>query len=363
MTVQQRVITSLVMLSAILSLSSCDLFGFGKESLLEPEAFPPFAIESDWFAIKSKLSGDSMEISVIDIEKDCIAGSIHFKCTRGWGVPAIPQVIKDRIYVCSAGMPGENPPKEIWSITPSTGASRRIALPYYLAQDPVYLPTTNRVVVCYSVDPSPLTVIDFDTDTVTQNSPKVDAIESIFEASDGTVYGVSNTYIDPTFARLTFDPFTITGLTPARSQANSRLPGKAAIELPNGNIVINDAHADTPHIVVYSPSEGRVVNAKNFDYTGQPVHSNNQYPFSLQMYNNGNVLLVGHGLGQENLWEAAISIHDPETLEIKGWITGEFITNTFYVRRDKMYCVGNSHIYVRDLKSAGYPLIKTINLK
>jgi len=355
MKLSQKVFIPCILLSVFLSLSSCDLFGFGKESLLEPEAFAPFTIESDFFALDS-LSFNN--IYVIDVGNDCVAGTIQFKCTRGWGVPAKPQVIKDRVYVCSFGMPGENPPKEAWSITPSTGASRRIALPHSGDSDFSYLPKANKVIVNYT---SWLTVIDYDTDGIAQNCPTDDSFDSIFEASDGTIYGVAG--YPPTFSKITLDPFTVTGLTLARSQYNSRLHGKAAIELPNGNIVINEAHADTPQIVVYSPSEGRVVNAKSFDYTGIPVNSNNQYPFSLQMYNNGNVLLVGHGVGDENWWEAAISIHDPENLEIKGWITGEYVTSIFYVRRDKLYCVGNTHIYVRDLKAAGYPLIKTIEIK
>jgi len=359
----QKVLLPIYLLSVFLIFSSCDLFGFGKESLLEPEAFTPFAIEGDWFALQIDGLATPMTVYVIDVGNDTVAGSIQFKCLRGWGTPGTARVIKDRIYVCSGGMPGDPPPREVWSITPSTGTSKRIALPYPLCDDPVYLPKANKVVVHYTVDPSPITVIDFDTDTVTQNSPVVDAIDSIFEATDGTVYGVSKTYFDPTFARINLDPFTVTGLTPARSQADGRLRGKAAIELPNGNIVINNARATETQINAFNPAENKIVKNLVFTYNGVTIHENNKKPFCLQMYTTGNVMLVGHGYGIENDWEAAISIHDPETLEIKGWITGEYVTPSFYVRRDKLYCVGSSHIYVRDLKAAGYPLIKTIELK
>ncbi len=360
-----RRIVLIALLTTILTFfSSCDLFGLGKkESLLEPEAFTPFVIDGDWFALQIDNAINPMTVYVIDVGNDSVAGTIQFKCTRGWATPGSARVIKDRIYVCSGGMPGENPPKEVWSIIPSTGKGRRIALPYPLSDDPVFLAKANKVVVQYTVDPSPITVIDFNTDTVTQNSPIVDAIDSIFEASDGTIYGVSNTYFDPTFARIGFDPFTITGLTPAKRQADGRLRGKAAVELPNGNLAINNAYAETPRVTMYNPQQGKIIKEIEFTYNGVTIHENNKVPFCLQMYNTGNVLLVGHGVGREDKWEAGISIHDPETLEIKGWITGEYVTPSFYVRRDKLYCVGDRHIYVRDLKTAGYPLLTTIELK
>jgi hypothetical protein len=114
---------------------------------------------------------------------------------------------------------------------------------------------------------------------------------------------------------------------------------------------------------LHNPENDKILKTVEFTYDGVTVQYNNKYPSCLQLYKSGNILLVGHGLGYEDLWEAAISIHDPETLEIKGWITGEYVTQSFYVRRDKLYCVGQSHIYVRDLKTAGYPLIKTIEIK
>lgn len=357
MKLSQKVSILCVLLSVFLSLSSCDLFGFGKESLLEPMAFTPFAIESDWFAVDT-WNGNT--IYVIDVANDRVAGTIHFKCTRGWGVPTNPRVIKDRVYVCSSGVPCNNPPKEAWSITPSTGASRRIALPSALEHDFSYLPKANKVIVNYA---SRLTLIDYDTDSIAQNCPTADSFDSIFEASDGTIYGVAGYGSNPTFSKITLDPFTVTGLTPANGCADPRLRGHSALELPSGKIAINNGNATIPQITLYSPEEGKIVKTLELTYDGVTFQYNNKYPFCLQMYNNGNVLLVGHGLWQEDLWEAAISIHDPETLEIKGWITGEYITPSFYVRRDKLYCVDDSQIYVRDLKTNGYPLIKTIELK
>ncbi|HNY22376.1 MAG TPA: hypothetical protein PKO22_09550 [Treponemataceae bacterium] len=354
-----KVLTFSLFIALVLSISSCDLLGFGT-SILEPEPFTPFQIEPDFFAVDGGMSDNERSTFVIDVGNDRVAGCIHMKIVCGWGVPDYARVINDRVYICSCGMPGAKPPRELWSITPSTGSSRRIALPYPSAEDPAYLAKANKIVI---QSPWNLTVIDFATDTVTQSCPISDEFFSIFETTDGNVYALHATPESRMLARLTFNPFSITDLTPARSYPVGRLHDGIAVELPNGNIVVNDAGADQPQITLYSPTEGRIINTKAFTYEGVSVQHNNKYPSCLQMYNNGNVLLVGHGYGDEDLWETGISIHDPETLEIKGWITGEYVTPSFYVRRDKLYCVGDSHIYVRDLKTAGYPLLTTIELK
>ena len=65
MKLSQKVFIPCILLSVFLSLSSCDLFGFGKESLLEPEAFAPFTIESDFFALDSLSFNNIYVIDVI----------------------------------------------------------------------------------------------------------------------------------------------------------------------------------------------------------------------------------------------------------------------------------------------------------